>query len=199
VLYMLVERNIQGVNRLYLEAIADWEYATESKWNYTNSAVTFIPPSPTNIITGLDHLEGRRVQVVGDQRFLGTFLVESGQVTLLDGTDTAINVSSAIIGTAWTARIRTMPLVGQEPGSRKRYSSLYVRCLNSSRPIINNKRPPDRDPFRIMNESQDLDIVADYEQEILGWNRTQVIEVKENLPVRTEVIGIYGSVKSNSL
>ena len=50
-----------------------------------------------------------------------------------------------------------------------------------------------------MDESQDLDIIQDYQSLNLDWNRTQVIEVREDLPVRTEVVGIFGRVKGNEL
>ena len=118
---------------------------------------------------------------------------------MLDGTGAAINVSNAEIGVATTCRVRTMPQITQDPGSRKRFSSLYVRVVNSAKPLINGKRPRDREPITNMDEAQGLDIVRDYEDENFGWNRTQVIQVGENLPVRVEILGIYGTVKSNSV
>jgi hypothetical protein len=197
VLYALVRRVNDSGNAMYLEAIADWTYGEEDNWGYTAGSVTFFPAAPTNVITGLDHLEGKFVQVVSQGNYLGTHKVVSGQVTLLDGTGAAINVDNAEVGVATTARIRTMPLVTQAPGSKKRWSDLYVRVRNSGRPLINGVRPADRDSQRVMDEAQDLDIISDLQTEQYGWNRTQVIEVRETLPVKTEVVGIFGKVKGN--
>jgi len=199
VLYALVRRNVTGINKLYLEAIADWTYGEENNWNYTRSSVTFIPSAPTNIITGLDHLEGKIVQVVSNQDYLGSWKVASGQITMLDGTGAAINVDNAQVGMEMACRLRTMPVIGNDPGAQKRFTSLYVRCRNSSRPLINGERPADRDPERPLDEAQDLDIIQDYETVVLGQNRTQVISIRETLPVKTEVLGIFGDLGEHSV
>ena len=199
VLYMLVRRKVEGVTKVYLEAIGDWTYAEESNWGYTASSVTYIPATAGNVITGLDHLEGKIVQVVADRSYIGSWQVEGGQITMLDGTGAPINVSNAEVGVSTRARIRTMPQITQDPGSKKRWSDLYVRVVNSSRPKINGKRPRDRDPIMFMDEAQQLDVINDYQDVTFNHGRTKIIEVRETLPTRLEILGIFGTVESSSV
>jgi hypothetical protein len=92
-----------------------------------------------------------------------------------------------------------MPIIGQDPGAVKRYSKIYVRTIFSSRPIINGERPADRDPLTLQDESQSIDLFRDNQVAQLGWSQTQPISIRETLPVRCEIIGIFGTVKGNSL
>jgi len=95
--------------------------------------------------------------------------------------------------------MRTLPLVTQDPGSKKRYTSITVRTVGSARPVINGERPTDRDPLTSIGLSQRLDIVKDNQVAAMGSDESQVITVSETLPLRVEVLGIFGKLKESSL
>jgi hypothetical protein len=67
-LYVVVEREVQGEKRWYLEMF-------QSRWNYLHDGIQdafyvdaglSYAGEPTNVVSGLDHLEGRTVSVLAD-------------------------------------------------------------------------------------------------------------------------------------
>lgn len=197
VLYLTILRWINGVKKLYVEAITDWFEAAE--WTHLQSYSVFLPPTPTNVISALDHLEGLDVQVIGDRNYLGTYKVSGGVVTLIDDKGDPIKVSAATVGLAMPCTLVTMPLVGQDPGSKKRYASLSVRTLASARPLVNGERSATRAPLTLQNRSQYLDYVYDSTIQPLGWDEFAPVRIEEVTPQRVEVAGIFGKVKGNSV
>lgn len=198
ILYLLVQRNINGTKKLYLEAIAGWTDA--NTWDYMASSVLFnAPAGVTNVITGLDHLEGQLVQVVADSDYLGTFEVEGGEITLEDQVGNAINVSQAVIGLAMESRLLLLPPDSSDPGSAKRFTDVNVRARLSTRPIINGERPSDRSPRMIMGRSEYLVLIEDIQVANLGFDKYQTITIEENIPLRCEILEVYGKLQENSL
>jgi hypothetical protein len=198
VLFFLIERTLNGVKTLVMESMPTWN--DSARFTYMGSYSYFIPPDKTNHITGLEHLINERVQVIGDGQFLGTYVVaEDGSIDLFDQIGNPIEVDSAVVGLAMSARLTTLPLVTQDPMSHKRYTKIYVRTLSSLRPLINGERPSDRDPSTRQNQSQYLDILRDNEVAHLGTDALQAVDITEVIPYRLEVLGIYGSGTQNSV
>ena len=197
ILFMIVRRRVNGVANLYIEAIPSWTVSDE--WSYLTSSVTQIAPVATNIITGLEHLEGRDVQVVADANFLGTYTVTAGAITLVNQIAEDIDFVEATVGLAMPCSLKTLPLITDDPTSKKRYTSINVRTLASTRPMINGERASDRDPLSPLGLSQRLDTVYDNTVAVLGSDKYQTIEVTETLPLRLEVVGIFGKIKESSL
>ena len=203
ILFMLVKRNIGGVSKIYLEAIPDW--TVSRGWSFLQSSISAVTTGVDNVVTGLDHLEGRYVQVVADSSFLGTYQVgvpageAAGTITLVNQIGEAINYTSVVVGLPMSCSMKTLPLVTQDPGSKKRYTSITVRTVGSARPVINGERPADRDPITSIGLSQRLDIVKDNQVAAMGSDESQVITVSETLPLRVEVLGIFGKLKESSL
>lgn len=195
--YMLVKRNIEGVNKLYLECIPKFSYQLE--WTYMDSYVEKSFETPTSVIAGLDHLEGKLVQVLAPNKYLGSFLVESGTITLSDDTGQTTPVIRASIGMAHPAIMKTLPPSKVYPGSPIRFSAFAVRILNSTRPIINGNRPDDRDPLSQLNQTQPLDEVNDLFVNTDGWDPYKIIEIIEQVPMRSEILGVYGRLRENKV
>lgn len=192
VLYMAVRRKRAGAWRIFVEAIPLWYEGEE--WNYLNSSVIGIHENPTNTISGLDHLEGRFVDVVADGSYQGSHKVSSGAVTLANEFGEDINFTQYSAGLAMTARLRTLPLITRDPKSKKRYTEVTVRTLRSGRPMINGERDYDREPNAELNKTQPLDAIYDNIVDSTDFDPAQVIEIVENKPVRCEVLGIFGRV-----
>ena len=197
VLYLSVLRQVNTEQQLMVEAIANWtELGAEI---FTNSSAVGVNVPPSNVLAGLEHLDEFQLQVVADGTYYGLHDVNGGQIVLTDDTGEPINVSNWAAGIPSTAQLATLPLITQDPGSKKRYTSITVRTLDSSRPIINGERPADRDPVSPMDISQPLDIIYDNQVAVLGTDETQEITIEEDTPMRLEVIGIFGKVKESSL
>jgi len=202
ILYVLVQRLVDGVQKLFMEAFVDW--TDFDSLEYLSSHRTVIPPGgATNVIDDLDHLEGEIVQVVGsnaesDGDYLGSFLVTGGEITLVNQVGVDINVTKAVVGRPMTSRMRTLPPASDDPGSKKRYTDISVRVRGSTKPIINGERPADRTPQTPMDTSEPLDFINDYKTLSLGTDLLQIITIEETVPFRSEILGIYGKLRESS-
>jgi hypothetical protein len=81
-------------------------------------------------ITGLEHLEGKTVQVTGDGVYLGTFTVASGSITL------PLTIYSYRLGLPYTMKCRTMRVelpnqMNTTQGTIKRLIKLELRYVKS--------------------------------------------------------------------
>lgn len=84
--------------------------------------------SPVNSVSGLWHLEGETVSVLGDGNVLSEETVVNGSITLSQ------NVTRAIIGLGYTCRAKTLPVIVNDAAiesRRKRIVGVAVRLSNS--------------------------------------------------------------------
>ena len=82
--YYLVNRTVDGSTVRYWEK---WTLENENKGGSVNKLADshiIYSGASTDIITGLDHLEGESVVVWGNTKDLGTYTVTSGQITLTE-------------------------------------------------------------------------------------------------------------------
>jgi hypothetical protein len=194
-LYMVVRRRIGGARKLYIEQVRNW---TETGVNvYMHSFVVKAGLGATNVVTGLGHLEGQLVHVLADGNFYGTMQVTGGQVSIVDNLGDPVNYTYAYVGLPMVSTLATLPLIGTEPSSKKRYTSIIVRTYNSSRPLINGERIAARSPQTPFGRGQPVDLFGESEVVNMGSDESQVIEIQETIPFRTEIVGIFGSVSSN--
>ena len=107
VLAISVTRN--GFNLIEILDDPDWYDPSsinggQANANYLDSALTKSSGTAFTSVTGLDHLEGKVVGMVGDGAYLGTATVASGSVTL----PTASKI--AHVGLPFTATMQSMPI-----------------------------------------------------------------------------------------
>lgn len=195
--YLLVERNVGGVRRLYLEAMPGW--VEGQKWQYVSSGKRYRFTPPDNVLTGLDHLEGQIVQVVGDDNYLGGFRVTGGEVTLEDQVGNPLNVTLAVAGLTNPCLMVTLPPGKGDPGSKARITNVNVRLLESTIPVINGQRPAERRPATQMNVSEGLLGFGDHQVANLGTDLYQIIIIAEDVPQKVEILGIYGKLTDSSV
>lgn len=129
-IYFVVQRTINGQQIKYFE-----------KANYTilgDCSKRITTGLPTNTFNGLDHLEGRVVNVFADGVYLNDQTVVNGQIT------TEVNVNNYIdIGLNFTPTVKTLPfealqLVGEKMGEKKRITSCYIWFYQTSAAVVNN-------------------------------------------------------------
>lgn len=197
VLFLTVERRIQGERRLYLEAIPNFSY--DEDWEYVDCGLNFVFETPTSTISGLDHLEGKQVHVSDRYRYVGAFTVESGAVSLVDGTGSAVTLSAAVVGLSHRSIIQTLPPAKANPGAMARFAKFAVRVIAGIRPIINGERPKDREPQAPLNLSQGYDYIKDLEVRTRGWTYANSIRIEEHLPFRVEILGVFGKLQQGKI
>lgn len=69
---------------------------------YLDSALVIELDTPGTELTGLDHLEGKTVRILGDGADMGTRLVQDGAVTV------QTDISTAVVGLEYTSKLQPM-------------------------------------------------------------------------------------------
>lgn len=201
VVYLVVRRKVEGVDKLFLEAIANWSEG--ASWDYTSSTVVVNLATSGATITGLAHLEGQRVQVYDNNNYYGTFTVSGGSITVTDQAGNNIDLALVRVGLLNPCYMKTLPPETLDPGAKMRYVDFSVRVLFSSNPVINTdpptfgQRPPERNPSTPLNQSQPVSIISDLTVSKAGWDPYQIITIEENLPLPCEILGVYGKLRAN--
>lgn len=102
--WVSVERTIDGNTVRYLEYFSDRDFGTDvCDAFFVDSGITY-DSTTTTTITGLDHLEGETVTVLGDGTVLSNETVSGGQITI----DSSCFTVQA--GLPYTVQVKTMPL-----------------------------------------------------------------------------------------
>lgn len=128
--YLTVERTIDSATVVYMEKLASRVFTDVEDAYFVDCGITFTSGSPTATITGLAHLEGETVQILGDGVVLTEATVASGQVTA------STTVSKAQVGLTYAYKLRPMRIqVGTDDGvslgSNIRISEIMVSFLNT--------------------------------------------------------------------
>lgn len=187
----LVRRIIDGVPFIYFEEIDLTRRVFQESWTARQYA------APTNTVDGLEHLEGETVQVLVDEAVDPDAVVTGGEIT------TQLEGLSFLVGIRAPCRLNTLPVTGgnragTSQGMQKRNVFIYLRLLNSVRPIINGVRPPDRTPSTPMDtpepsRSEDVRVLD------LGYDLFAQVTVEEENPKDVQVLGIFGKVDPQPL
>lgn len=122
-LYVIVEREINGVTKKYLEHMAPLNYdANNGKFldSYLEGSFTL----PQNKISGLDHLNGCSVHALIDGNHYGPFIVQNGAV------DLPVKGHDIMIGLPYPNIVRTVPIEIQSPdaiNNMRGANKIYLR------------------------------------------------------------------------
>jgi hypothetical protein len=128
VLYCVVNRTINGVQKRYLEFMHTRQFATQADAFFVDCGLTY-SGAPATTITGLSHLEGKTVNILGDGAVMPQCVVTAGAITLQQA------VSKAQIGLPITADLQTLPLAfevqGFGQGRPKNINRAWMRVYQS--------------------------------------------------------------------
>lgn len=127
-LYLIVNRTINGVQKRYVERMASRMFTTQADAFFVDCGSTY-SGAPAATISGLTWLEGKTVNVLGDGAVMPQCVVTGGSITLSQP------VSKAQIGLPITADIQTLPLAiqidGFATGRPKNINRVWLRVYNS--------------------------------------------------------------------
>jgi hypothetical protein len=162
---------------------------------------------PSGLVTGLDHLEAIECQIiVADISSSGTFITihpsrivdENGEITLEEWAWNHI----VLVGIGYTSTIQTLPIdgtidIGTALGAQTRWNEVFLAIVNSRMPQINGQRPAERLPSEVMNaapqsKTQYIKVTN------LGYNNGSIL-IEQDLPLRTEISGIFGTTMSKKI
>jgi len=129
-LWLVVQRTINGVTKRYVERFLPSVLL--------DSAVMVTAGSPATVWTGLSHLEGKAVDVVGDDAYVGSYTVASGQITIGKA------VTAAKIGLPFENRVELLdPEVqtgmGSASGNYMRTSEVTARFFETTGALVNDQ------------------------------------------------------------
>lgn len=139
--YFVVQRTINGVQRRFIERMAHRVRADEPLADayFVDCGLSY-DGVPQDEFSGLDHLEGEQVSILGDGAVFPRQTVVGGKVTL------SKEVAKAHIGLPYAARLRSLPAAYEAPGFgqgvRKNVNKVHLRVAYSS--AIKAGPSPDR-------------------------------------------------------
>ena len=156
--------------------------------------------SPTDQITGGDHLANQTVKVIVDGALHSDVTLDASGEATLDYPGEIIQ-----FGLAYTPYFRSLPfesqiqgdnIAGSAMGMQKRWSNIALRLIDSCLPLVNGKRTKDRYPSTPMDTPEELR-TGDIKLTNLGWDRYAEVEVEVDLPFKCMIGGIFGKVTLN--
>lgn len=161
-----------------------------------DSYTRFLKVPETNFIDGLEYLEGHTVTVLTDGAVGRDYVVEGGQITL------DAPASEVYVGLRFISKMTTLPLdyTPETPGTSqhymKRWNKIYVRLIESARPLINGDRQPTREPVTPMGEPQPV-ITQDSRVLTTGWDRYAQIQIEMELPLPCNIAAMFGELRQD--
>jgi len=182
-LWASVYRVINGNPVRYIEYL-DWDIHQDSALTYSGDETT--------LIRGLQHLEGKTVEIVGDRATRPPQVVPaSGMLTIDPG------AKEIVVGLGYTPTLITqrpeVPATGTSQGLPRRWNKIIARVIDTVGLKINGKQIPGRKPSDPMDEapppfSGDVDITN------LGWDTDGYITIEQPYPLPVEIVCLTGTL-----
>lgn len=208
--WLACRRTVEGSPVRYIEVMRGVSRtAVAHRWALTVDSALQYRGAPATTFSGLAHLEGLSVRLVGRQDVqvelngealtterllnLGTQTVVSGQVT------TSLAVSALDVGLDFAPILVTLrPEVSLQDGTlqmrRKRWVTIWARLAGSLGLAINGKEVPIRttnDAMGVGLLPTDLDVSA-YGA---GWNRHGQVTIEQTLPFPSTILALVGDLE----
>lgn len=127
VAYFIVRREINGATKRYVERLHSRQFSGVADAWFLDCALEYSGEA-TNTVSGLDHLEGKTVGILGDGNVFPAAVVTGGRIALDNP------ASQIIIGLPYTAELETLDLDVGDPtiqGKRKKISAVNVKLEDS--------------------------------------------------------------------
>lgn len=192
--YVVVRRTIIGADRRYVERLASRKFTSSLDAWFVDCGLQY-NGAPATVISGLDHLVGKTVQIVADGQVL------PNQVVSATGTITLPNAASIVtVGLQFLPQLQTLRLDTGEPtiqGRRKLIPAATLR-VDSTRGL---KAGID---FTYMDEIPELQVAYTPPIELItgdlylplptDWTTGGYICIQQDYPLPATVLGIIPEV-----
>jgi len=158
----------------------------------TDAALTY-SGAATATLTGLGHLEGQIVDILGNGSCYPQQAVVSGQVTGLSPMVTQAEVGLHFDSTLLTMRPEAGGDAGTAQGARKRFNEVTVRLDSTIGVTINDERMEFRKTTDPMDSPPPL-FSGDKKVTNLSWDTDGRIEIKQTQPLPFNLLAIIGQL-----
>jgi hypothetical protein len=187
-LWAVVRRTINGTTKRYVERFTSEVLA--------DSAV-IASGAPATVWTGLSHLEGKDVDVVGDGAYTGRYTVTSGQITI------GKEASAVVIGLPFANRIEMLDPemqsgMGSSSGNSMRTSEVTARFFETTGGTVNGQDLI----FRRFGSTATVETPQLFSGltriEVLGWERgTSDLAFEQDKPMPFHLLSVTRKFTTN--
>ena len=143
-------------------------------------------------ISGLDHLEGKTVQIKTDGATHADKTVSSGAITL------DVASGEVVVGLEYTTTIKTLNHefdigLGSMQGQRAKWARPLLRVVKSTKPLLNGEFLPARTTDNPMNKKVPL-FTGFLEYGTLEWDNTSALTVTTSDPLPLQLVSVTGTI-----
>lgn len=192
-LYLVVRRTIGAISRRYVERLHTRQFQTLQDAFFVDCGDTY-SGAATTTISGLGHLEGKTVAVLGNGAVLSPKVVTGGAITL----EKAVTVAQ--VGLPITSDMVTLPMSTEQlpaagQGRAKNVNKVYIRVFESS--IV--KAGPDATKLREYKQrttepyGSPPNLIPEREIDITmspSWGSDAKVMVRQSSPLPLTVLSI---------
>lgn len=196
VAWFVVARSINGVTKRYVEYMDDlgghYQHVGHTGGGLGVDCALTYNGTPVSGVTGLSHLEGETVSIVGDGAVYTDKVVTGGAVALDGPTASQIDVGLNFYSKLETVRPE-VPSQGTSQGLMKHWSRIWVRCERTVGMFINDEEKP----FRSPQDNMDAHVppfTGDVPHINVGRDRDGIITVEQRQPLPQTIIAIFGTL-----
>lgn len=192
-IYVVVKRTIDGNVVRYIERFASREWDSIESANFADCSVWKVPDED-NVVSGLEHLEGKTVCVVADGSPRTSQAVDDGKITLDAPAD------NVLIGLPFVSTLVPMPLeIQMQDGSSqfrvKRISQAKIRVFES---IGGKVRTGEGDYEKLITREASGDVnepIPPYSGVFTipqsgGWTPDSYVEIVQDEPLPLTILNI---------
>jgi hypothetical protein len=128
-LMVIVDREIEGQTKKYIESFANRKFATQADCFFVDCGITYDGAAKTEI-DGLDHLEGKKVSILADGAEVSKKIVNNGKITLPSP------AAKVQVGLPLVSKLKPLPLEFSSPegmtlGLKKKIKKVTLKLLES--------------------------------------------------------------------
>ena len=188
--WVIVRRTIGGQTKRYVEYFDPAFVMHSTAPGLNTDAALVYTGTATQTVTGLSHLEGKSVDIVGNGAVYPRATVTSGQVTLAGAATTPIEVGLPYTSTLQTMRPEIQTL-GSSQGIPKAWARIVARLDKTLGLKINGQTIPFRSAGDPMDQSPPL-FTGDKQVSQLGWDTDAWITITQEQPLPCTVLALTG-------
>ena len=185
-----MKRNINGAQKRFVEYLDDLSgyygrLGVDCGLTYSGA--------PTNTLTGLAHLNGETVTVLGDGAVYPDAVVSGGSITVVGNP-----VSFAEVGFPFWSMLQTMrpevPVQGTSQGLTKSWGEIIVRVEKTLGLFINGEEMPFRVAVDPMDAASPL-FSGDVRKTHIGSDNDGILTIEQRQPLPLTVVAIFGTLQ----
>lgn len=191
-IWISVKRTIDGADVRYIEYFTPKFENDEIEIEdacFVDSSLTYAGAATTTL-TGLGHLEGETVQVLGNGAELPPVVVSGGEVTLQE------SVTQAVVGLGYTSTLKTLPGItgarnGSTQGRAKSWGKMKARLYETVGLTINGRELPIRSTSDLMDTAIQP-FTGIREAQLVGWSDEGQVTFEQARPLPATILAVFG-------